>query len=79
MDDVRLLRLIGRSDVVIAPGLLLAPGWWPWVAARVVVNAAVGARLLREPSRTARTTGVAMLALTVVDGRSAATLRRAAR
>ncbi len=78
VDDARLLRLIGLSDVALAPGLLLAPGRWPWVGARAVVNATVGVRLLRERSRTARTTGVVMLALTAVDGWSAVVLRRGA-
>lgn len=74
VQDPRLLRLIGMTDVALAPGLLLAPGRWHWLAARAAVNAAVGSRLLREPSWAARGSGLALIALTFVDGRSAATL-----
>ncbi len=73
--DPRLLRLVGLTDVVLAPGLLLAPTSWHWLAARAVANVAVGSMLVREPGWTARGTGVALLALAFVDGRSATTLR----
>jgi hypothetical protein len=78
VEDTRLLRRIGFTDIALAPGLLPAPGRWRWLAARAAVNAAVGSRLLREPSWTARGAGLVLIALTMVDGRSAATLRAVA-
>lgn len=77
--DPRLLRLIGITDITLAPGLLLAPGRWQWLAARAGANALAGARLVREPSRVAKGAGVTLLALILLDGRSAATLRRETR
>ncbi|HEY8583747.1 MAG TPA: hypothetical protein VIL49_12395 [Capillimicrobium sp.] len=78
------LRLIGVSDLVLAPGLLRGEPRWPWLAARAAANAAVAAYLARVAPDTGapgavRATAAAMAALTVVDGTAGLTLRRAER
>jgi hypothetical protein len=76
------LRAIGASDLVLVPGLLAGRPRWPWMVGRAALNLAVAAYLrgvAPQSTAPARANGAAgvMLALTVVDGATALTLRRA--
>lgn len=77
------LRAIGISDLVTAPGLLAARPRWPWMVARASLNVvlAAGAVRYRDELGDRRSwIGVAMFGtLSAVDGLAAATLRSAGR
>lgn len=78
-----LMRAIGISDVLTAPGLLFARPRWPWLTARAALNAglAAGAVKYREDlgDRNWRI-GAAMFAvLTALDGMAATRLHSAGR
>jgi len=78
-----LMRAIGISDVLTAPGLLFARPRWPWLTARAALNAglAAGAVKYRQDlgDRNWRI-GAAMFAvLTALDGMAAMRLHSAGR
>lgn len=79
IDEPRTARLIGTGDLVLAPGLVIGKPRWPWMAARTAANLPMAAIFLSSPHRSARVTGVALLALTVSDVRTARSLHRAGR
>jgi len=83
-DDVRRIRAIGVSDVLIAAGLLAGAPRWPWMAARAAANAAVAAHCRGESQKRGATRestygAIGMTALTLVDAAAAATLRAGGR
>lgn len=41
LDDPRVARLIGLADLALVPGLLRGRPRWPWVGARVGLNALI--------------------------------------
>ena len=82
-DHPEVLRTIGISDLVTAPGLLVGRPRWPWMVARATLNvglvsAAVGFRE-QLGDRNALIGAATFASLTVVDGLAAATLRSAER
>jgi hypothetical protein len=79
VDRRRTARMIGVGDLVLAPGLVAGTPRWPWMAARTVLNLPMAAVFLSSPYRSARASGIAMLALTVSDTRTALGLYRAGR
>jgi hypothetical protein len=68
------MRLIGASDLVLVPGLLRGNPRWPFMVGRAALNLGVAAyfRGVDRPPLAA-----AFMALTVVDGVTGLTLRRA--
>ena len=82
-DHPRLIRAIGISDVVTAPGLLVGRPRWPWMIARAGLNAgiALSAVQYRDAlgARNAAIGAATFTALIVVDGAAAAALRTAGR
>jgi hypothetical protein len=72
-------RLIGLSDVALAPALILARPRWPWMAIRAGLNLLlVGiyrSELAHRPRPQAQGGLAAMCLLTVVDGGSAIVLK----
>ncbi|WP_375001040.1 hypothetical protein [Aeromicrobium sp. CTD01-1L150] len=79
IENPRVARAIGVTDLVIAPGLLRGRPRWPWLVARTVANGATAALLLSSRRPRALATAAALAGLTVADGRAAAVLRRAGR
>ena len=82
-DHPAVIRAIGISDVVTAPGLLVGRPRWPWMIARAALNAGIAVSALRYRNalgnRNAAIGAAAFTALIVVDGAAAATLRVAGR
>jgi hypothetical protein len=74
IDDPRTARRVGLVDLALAPGLLVGTPRWPWLAARAVANVGTAVAVGRG-SWSARATAVSLLALTLVDGQAARTLR----
>ena len=76
------IRLVGLADLVLVPGLLGGRPRWPWMVGRAALNLAQAAYFLgvapqsSAPVRVKATAG-ALLALTVADGATARSLRRA--
>jgi hypothetical protein len=78
------VRAIGASDLLLVPGLLRGRPRWPWMAVRAAFNIAVAGYLHRatpqsSSPRAARAGAGVMAGLTLVDGATAAALRRAER
>ncbi len=77
------MRAIGISDLVVAPGLLGGRPRWPWLVARAALNAglAAGAARYRKPlgERNSRIGTGTFAVLTVIDGAAATVLRSAGR
>jgi len=82
-DHPEVLRAIGISDLVTAPGLLVGRPRWPWMVARAALNVGLvsAAVAFREQlgDRNALIGAVAFAGLTAVDGAAAKTLRAAGR
>lgn len=80
-DRPGVMRAIGITDLVVAPGLLAARPRWPWLIARAALNAGLVATARNYRSelgeRNARIGAGLFAALTVVDGCAAVTLRSA--
>ncbi|QBR93691.1 hypothetical protein [Nocardioides euryhalodurans] len=74
IDDPRTARRVGLVDLALAPGLLVGTPRWPWLAARAVANVGTAVAVGRG-SWSGRATAVSLLALTLVDGQAARTLR----
>lgn len=76
---LRHARLIGLSDLALAPALLWARPRWPWMALRALFNLTLAgvyrSELNHAPNPRARGGFLAMCLLTVVDGTSALILR----
>ena len=77
------LRTIGISDLLTAPGLLAGRPRWPWMVARATLNiglvsAAIGFRE-QLGDRNALIGAATFAGLTAVDDLAAATLRSAGR
>ncbi len=77
--DPKVARIIGITDLAIAPGLLLAERKSPWLLARAAANVVAGVALLRQPTWTARLAAVTLVGLTVRDVQGAVALRSAGR
>lgn len=77
------LRTIGITDLIVAPGLLAGRPRWPWLLARAALNVGLVAVTwnYRDDLGDLRSRiGVGQFAvLTVIDGASAAVLRSAGR
>ena len=75
------LRVMGASDLVLVPGLLRGRCPLRWMAARVGLNTVIAAYWLslagREGTVGAKIAAAGMVAATVADGRTIATLRPA--
>jgi len=80
-DHPGVMRAIGISDLIVAPGLLAARPRWPWLLARAAMNVGLVAGALKYRNelgdRNSRIGVVTFAVLTVVDGAAAAVLRGA--
>ena len=80
-DNPTALRVIGTSDLVLVPGLLLGRHPLRWMVARVGLNLAIAVYYLslarREGAVGAKIAAAAMVAASIDDGRTIAVLRRA--
>jgi hypothetical protein len=78
----RALRAIGVSDLALVPGLLFGRRRSRWMMARAGLNVMIAAYCVlivrRERAVGAKIGAVAMVIATIADGRTIATLRRAA-
>jgi hypothetical protein len=78
LDDPRTARAVGAADLALVPGLLAGRPRWPWAAARAGLNLVQTVVVLRRGRGLAAwTTAASLVALAVLDGRAAATLRAA--
>ena len=76
------MRFIGATDLILVPGLLRGRLRWPWMLTRAALNLGVAAYLAKVASQAtspaaARGAAGAMVALTVADGATGLSLRRA--
>lgn len=82
-DHADVMRAIGITDLIVAPGLLAGRPRWPWLIARTALNAGLVAAAVRYRralgNRNSRLGAATFVALTVNDGVAAATLRSAGR
>lgn len=82
-DHPGLMRAIGVSDLLTAPGLFRGRPRWPWLLARTALNAGLvaGAHAYRDDLGAIRSrVGIGVFTvLTVVDGSAAITLRTSGR
>ncbi len=82
-DHPGVMRAVGISDLIVAPGLLTARPRWPWLLARAALNVGLVAGALRYGSklgeRNSRIGAGTFAVLTVVDGAAAAVLRSVGR
>jgi hypothetical protein len=80
--DDRMMRAFGAADLALVPGLLAGRPRWPWMTARAGLNVGMACALAAlapragEPARV-RGAALALLAVTVPDGVTARSLRRA--
>jgi hypothetical protein len=74
------LRVIGISDLVLVPGLLVGRSRWQWMTARAGFNVMIAAYCLRlvrrEGALGAKIGALAMVIATVADVRTIVALRR---
>lgn len=80
-DDPGGLRAIGLADLALVPGLLAGRHRWQWMTARVALNLTIAAYCVRH-ARRAQASGanlgaLAMVIVSLDDGRRIAALRRA--
>lgn len=82
-DHPALVRAVGISDLLVAPGLLRGRPRWPWLTARAALNVCLvaGAVRYRESlgGKAAALGAGAFTVLSAVDGAGAAVLRSAGR
>ena len=82
-DHPSVMRAIGITDLLVAPGLLAGRPRWPWLLARAALNAGLVAGAMKYRGelgdRNSRVGAGTFALLTVVDGAAAATLRSVGR